>query len=253
MVRHILVSIRLATAFLTRIPGTHPAGATDADFARAHAVFPLVGLLIGSLIAVIHLAGVRAGLPPLCSAAFALAAGAWLTGTLHEDGLSDMIDNFGGGRGRDRKLEIMRDSRVGTYGALSLVLMTICKVAAIAQPSGVALIGRPAVSHAISRSAATVLAAMLPTARRDGLSIPAVTPGPVVVILLVCSSTVASLMIVPMMRLPVVAMVTASVVSIVATLAGRQIGGQTGDVLGATEQVTETAVLLALVARPALL
>ena len=94
-------------------------------------MFPVVGALIGLSIGCLCLALRAAGLPDLAAAALALGAGALLTGALHEDGLADVADGFGGGRDTASKLEIMRDSRLGTYGALILLVGFAAKVSAL--------------------------------------------------------------------------------------------------------------------------
>lgn len=243
--------LRLATAFLTRIPGIHPREATADDFTRAHAVFPLVGLGIGTAIASVQIACGGMGLPRTAGAALALGAGMLLTGALHEDGLADTIDGLGGGRDRASKLDIMRDSRVGTYGALALVVIISLKIGAIAYQEGLALIGALALAHAASRSATTVMARLLPAARADGLSASAGMPPLSAVSISVCTSLVASLLILPPFRALAVVAVTAVITAVVALIASRAIGGQTGDVLGANQQLAEAAILLTIVARPA--
>jgi adenosylcobinamide-GDP ribazoletransferase len=250
MFNRAITTFRLAVAFLTRIPGVHPTNATAADFARAQGWFSLIGLLIGAVIAIVELGGLVIGLPPIVAAALAIAAGIMLTGGLHEDGLADVADGLGGGRDRDDKLHIMRDSRIGTYGTLALMIVIIVKVAALAQLTGVTLIAALAVAHATSRSAATAMASLLSPARTDGLGASAGRPSPVVLATSFGVSLVAGLLLVPPLRL--IAALTAAVLGtgVMAIVARRQIGGYTGDVLGATQQLAETAILLALIARP---
>ena len=113
---------KTAVAFLTRLPMPHPQGPMPPNFVRAHRMFPVVGALIGAAVGLICLALRYLGVPDLAAAALALGASAILTGALHEDGLADVADGFGGGRDRAAKLEIMRDSRLGTYGAVVLMV-----------------------------------------------------------------------------------------------------------------------------------
>src|SRR5262245_24417900 len=105
-----------ATAFLTRLPLPSRAGTLTPGLARAYRAFPLIGALIGAVIAGVDLVLLRAGLSPMPAAALALGAGMLFTGAMHEDGLADLADGFGGGRDKAGKLEIMRDSRLGTFG-----------------------------------------------------------------------------------------------------------------------------------------
>ena len=127
-----LDDLRTAVAFLTRLPMPHPQGASPENFVRAHRLFPVVGAAIGGAVGLFCLALRAIGLPDLAAAALALGAGALLTGALHEDGLADVADGFGGGRDPAAKLEIMRDSRLGTYGALMLLVIFVAKVSALA-------------------------------------------------------------------------------------------------------------------------
>ena len=101
-----LDDFKTAVAFLTRLPMPHPDGASPANFVRAHRMFPVVGALIGAAVGLLCL-GLRSfGVPDLAAAALALGGSAIITGALHEDGLADVADGFGGGRNRESKLEI---------------------------------------------------------------------------------------------------------------------------------------------------
>lgn len=118
---------RAALAFLTRLP----AGRLDAkDFTRAPGWFAAVGLLIGALQALVFIAA-SALWPTTLAAMLAVAAGLLITGALHEDGLADMFDGLGSGRPADRALDIMRDSRIGTFGAVALGLALALRIAAL--------------------------------------------------------------------------------------------------------------------------
>src|SRR5258708_11230127 len=127
-----LADVSTAVAFLTRLPMPHPTGPLPANFVRAHRMFPLVGAAIGGAVGLVCL-GLRAiGVPDLAAAALALGASAILTGGLHEDGLADVADGFGGGGDAAAKLEIMRDSRLGTYCAVVLMVGFLTKASALA-------------------------------------------------------------------------------------------------------------------------
>src|SRR3978361_1997760 len=114
-----LDDLKMAVGFLTRLPVPHPDGTGPANFARAYRLFPVVGGLIGLAMGVLCLALRQVGVPDRAAAALVLGAGALLTGALHEDGLADLADGFGGGRDVEGKLAIMRDSRIGSYGAIA--------------------------------------------------------------------------------------------------------------------------------------
>jgi adenosylcobinamide-GDP ribazoletransferase len=165
-----LDDLRIATAFLTRLPMPHPDGAQPESFARAQRLFPLVGAGIGAAVGLFCLLLRAIGVPDLAAAALALGGAALLTGALHEDGLADVADGFGGGRDVAAKLEIMRDSRLGTYGALALVVSFAAKLAAIAAiPDGLVVQSLIA-AHALGRGVLPWIAISLPYARKDGLA-----------------------------------------------------------------------------------
>src|SRR5262249_59963806 len=142
-----LDDFKTAVAFLTRLPMPHPKGAMPPNFVRAQRMFPVVGALIGAAIGLFCLLLRAIGLPDLAAAALALGAGAILTGALHEDGLADVADGFGGGRDPAAKLEIMRDSRLRTFGALILLVSFVAKVSALAALSTAAVVPSLVAAH----------------------------------------------------------------------------------------------------------
>jgi adenosylcobinamide-GDP ribazoletransferase len=237
----------LVAAFmlLTRLPvGRFGCVRADNAFAGAVWAYPIVGVAIGAIGAAVYILSAEIGMPPAFAAICAIAAMALATGALHEDALADMADGFGGGRSRAQKLEIMRDSRVGSFGVLALVLSVAARAAAItsiAVPSKVAmaLIG----TGSLARGAMLVLVIFLPPARADGLGAGLRTTGRARALVgLTLSATVAFLL------LPPAAAATATATAAFAAfclsaLAWRQIGGYTGDVLGAAEVIAECAIL----------
>src|SRR5256885_14265027 len=165
-----LDDFKTAVAFLTRLPMPHPQGAIPENFVRAHRMFPVVGALIGAAVGFICLALRWCGVPDFGAAALALGASAILTGALHEDGLADVADGFGGGRDKEAKLEIMRDSRLGTYGALILLVSFAAKLSALAAiPDGYIVYALIA-AHALGRGILPLMSVNLPYARTDGLA-----------------------------------------------------------------------------------
>lgn len=251
-----LAEFTAALIFLTRLPIPWRGRWPDDLDRRALAWFPIVGALIGAAggLAFWGLDGI--GLPPALSALLTVAGLMLLTGALHEDGLADVADGFGGGRDKARKLEIMKDSRVGTYGAAALVLSLATRVAAlsvIAQPRYVALalIG----AHAFSRGLLPLLKLALPDARATGLSAATGKPDSAralaaLVVGFVFAATCLGKLALPgggFMGLLVMAVAAGGVV-LVGWLAQRQVGGVTGDVLGAAQQVSELAFLVGIVA-----
>ncbi|QPF85743.1 adenosylcobinamide-GDP ribazoletransferase [Bradyrhizobium genosp. L] len=244
-----LDDLRTATAFLTRLPMPHPAGAGHENFARAQRMFPLVGALIGALVGLVCLLLRGIGVPDLAAAALALGFGALLTGALHEDGLADVADGFGGGCDVAAKLEIMRDSRLGTYGALALVVSFSAKLSALAAIPDHFVVQGLISAHALGRGVLPWLAISLPNARKDGLAASAGRPDSTIAAVAAGIALVIALLALPFASALLAAIAAGVAASIVGWLARRQIGGVTGDVLGAAEQVAETAILLLLAAR----
>jgi adenosylcobinamide-GDP ribazoletransferase len=244
-----LDDLRTAVAFLTRLPMPHPEGAVPQHFVRAHRMFPLVGAAIGGVVGLLCLALRGLGLPDLAAGALALGASALLTGALHEDGLADVADGFGGGRDRAAKLEIMRDSRLGTYGALILMVGFVAKVSSLAAlPDGYLVRGLIA-AHALARGVLPFMATSLPYARRDGLAAGAGRPDTATAVTTGAIALLIAMLALPWREALGAALVAAACAIGMAWLAQRQIGGQTGDVLGGAEQLGETAILLLLAAR----
>lgn len=241
--RRIAEDIALCFVFFTRLP--LPAfdfgGRT---LAQAIWAAPLVGVAVGLIAGLAYVLALSLGVPVQVAAALALAATMLATGCLHEDGLSDVADGFGGGKTRERKLEIMRDSRIGAYGASALLMSALIRwsaVAALANPlyACSALIA----AHAASRALLPAFMHMLPAARMDGLGAGAGT------VQADTSYVALAIGAVALLALGVSGLVAAAVVLALVfygfrALCLRQIGGQTGDTLGALQQAGEIAVLV---------
>jgi adenosylcobinamide-GDP ribazoletransferase len=239
-----LDDLRCAVAFLTRVPMPHPDGPTPANFARAYRVFPLVGGCIGLVIGVVHIGLIAIHLPSLAAAALALGAGIVLTGALHEDGLADVADGFGGGSDRAAKLEIMRDSRLGTYGALALLISFAAKASALAALPRAWILPSLIAAHAIARVPPIFMAVWMLNARADGLAATAGRPDAPTAATAAFIAMVIALLLLPWLDALAAALLAVGGALVIAVLAQRQIGGATGDVLGAAEQIGETAILL---------
>ena len=243
-----LDDLRTAVAFLTRLPMPHPAGPMPQNFARAQRLFPAVGAAIGGAVGLLCL-GLRAiGVPDLAAAALALGASALLTGALHEDGLADVADGFGGGRDTAAKLEIMRDSRLGTYGALMLMVSFVAKVSALAALPDAFVVQGLIAAHALARGVLPFMAMKLPYARKDGLAASAGPPDFATAATAGGLALVIALVVLPWRDAFGAALMAAGCAAGMGWLAQRQIGGQTGDVLGGAEQLGEIAILLLLAA-----
>ena len=237
----------LATALtlLTRLP--MPARG-EGRGARAAWAYPLAGALVGALSGGLGAVALAAGLPPGVAAGVVLATQAAVTGALHEDGLADLADGAWGGATRERRLEIMRDSRVGSYGALALVLTVGLRWSALATlpPLGLAL--APVAAGALSRAGMAGVMAALPHARPGGLSASVGRPGGLTAGLGAGVALVTAGLAIGPAAAFVAALATAAGAAGVAALAWAKLGGQTGDVLGAAQQVGEAAALMALAA-----
>lgn len=238
----LLRDVAACIGFYTRLP--LPAfGMPERGFAAAQWAAPVAGCLIGAAGGLVLLFSLWLGLPATVAAALALAATMALSGALHEDGLADVADGFGGGTTRESKLAIMRDSRIGTYGVAALVLSILLRWSALTALASAAL---PALiaAHAVSRALMPALMALQPPARDDGLSAGTGKPdGRAVFFALVIGGGV--LFVAGTGLFLIAAPLLALCLFLVKRLAERQIGGQTGDVLGALQQAGETLTLLA--------
>lgn len=246
--KQLIDDLRVGIAFLTRLPMPHPDGASSPNFLRAHRIFPLVGAAIGGMIGISYLGLLAIHIPTLGAAALALGLGALLTGGLHEDGLADLADGFGGGRDKGAKLEIMRDSRLGTFGALVLLVAFAAKLSALADLPRGAVLPSLITAHAVARAPMTFMAMIMPNARSDGLSATAGRPNIATAIAAAVVALTVSIVALPWTEALGSVLAAVGGALAVGILAQRQIGGQTGDVLGGAEQVGEIAVLLFLAA-----
>ena len=241
--------LRAALRFLTRVPVrmARPAGRRPPP-GRAVRAFPVIGALIGLVAGLVYGIASGLGLPEIVAAVLAVGAGALVTGALHEDGFADMADGFGGGDSRERKLAIMRDSRIGAYGVIALVVVLAAKVGAIADLGGTGLaIAAMIAAAAVSRAAMPALMLWMQPARSDGLAADVGSPPAAHVW---TGLAVAAVLAVGLLTWSgLVALLIAGLGSAgVAWLADRQIGGYTGDVLGGSQQIAEVLFLLTLAA-----
>jgi adenosylcobinamide-GDP ribazoletransferase len=239
--------LRLALAFLTRIPVRLPAHVADNPLAASVRAFPFAGLPVALVGSAVYAIAWTIGIPPALSGLLALAAMMATTGALHEDGLADFAD-AAGAHDPERRLAVMRDSRIGTFGVLALVVATGLRAGAIsylADPLEVAT----ALVAAACASRACIVYAMhaLPFARSDGLARRAGRPGKARTLdalaigaaFLLFAGGLAALLAVAFAGLATWAAVRR---------ARHLLGGQTGDVLGSVQQVAEIGVLLACLA-----
>ncbi|MFO0998046.1 MAG: adenosylcobinamide-GDP ribazoletransferase [Alphaproteobacteria bacterium] len=255
------IDLRLALSFLTRLRFSEPtpeAGAAEVEsdelraehpapnMARALRAFPLVGIAIGIVSAVIYAVAYHLGVPALAAALCALATSAFVTGALHEDGFADFADGLAGGRSPDDRLRIMDDSRIGAAGALALLFGLGLKAAALMKlgTPGAAAAALVAAS-AGSRAVFPLIITRLPAVRPGGLGAMVGQPTGDVTVAAVVIGAIAMLLFLGIGQGLVAILVAGLAAAAVAGLAMRSLGGYTGDVLGAVQQVVETAILLA--------
>ena len=238
--------LKTALGLLTRLPVGSREDAGRTGIARANRAMPLAGALIGSVGAAAFWLSDALSLPPLVSGLLAVAATILFTGAFHEDGLADAADGLGAMAERARKLEIMRDSRLGTYGALALVLSIGLRAAAleaIATPwaAAAALIS----AHTVARALLPAVMAWTPAARADGLGAAAGPPESAQVGVALGLAAAIALVLLGFGAAIAAFVLAGLAAAALASLARTGVGGYTGDVLGAIEQVGEVAVLLA--------
>jgi adenosylcobinamide-GDP ribazoletransferase len=246
MIARELTRLVCAIQFLTRLPTPRLSRWDEDLLARSARYFPAAGLLVGGLTAAVFFAARRLWPAGVLPALLAVAAGVAITGGFHEDGLADTADGLGGGQTPEQRLAIMKDSRIGSYGALALGLMLALKIAGLA--SLPAAIGAAALlaAHALGRAAAGLAMWALPYAADPGASklkpvardvrLPEAAFGLVIALLPVA-------LLPP--RVAAAGLAAGGAAALWPALTARRlIGGYTGDVLGAIEQVFETFFLL---------
>lgn len=212
-----------------------------ADTVRA---WPVVGLLVGAFAGLVLWGGAHLGLHPLAAAVLALIAGVLVTGALHEDGLADVADGFGGGASKAKKLAIMKDSHIGTYGALALVLGIGFKATSLGSFNGPGMAAGALVgAHVLSRAMMPLMMVVMNPARTGGLGRGAGVPSRDDAVITAILGVLIAFLVLGLGPGLLAAGLAAGGMAAVGWLAQRQIGGFTGDVLGAAQQVAEALVL----------
>ncbi|MCA3572560.1 MAG: adenosylcobinamide-GDP ribazoletransferase [Aestuariivirga sp.] len=241
-----LVSLR----FLTQLPVPFVRTVDPPRLKDSMAMFPVVGALVGVITAGALILANMAGLPDLFCALFALGVTAMVTGAFHEDGLADVADGIGGGTTREERLEIMKDSRIGTYGTLTLLITVMARASlltALLDLPPAAIVALTAGAAAFSRALMVDLLSTTRPARSSGLSVLAGQPTRRTGLIAIAIGSLAAGL-AGYHYLSLTAAVTALAAAGLALgavrgLAMRKIGGQTGDVCGASQVVSETAML----------
>ncbi len=238
--------VMLAFALLTRLPLPRLAIRPDVPLADYLWAFPIVGFVVGHIAAVVYLlAREEAALGASLAALLALAASLLATGALHEDGLADFADGIGGGQTRERKLAIMRDSSIGTFGAVALFLVVALRWSTLAAiPDLHAAAGCLVLAHTLSRGFLAIIPEYWRPARSDGLAATAIK-GNLTSALTAIGLSIAVALLLDAGPVGIGALIAAPVaIVVVAAIASRHLGGYTGDVFGAAQQCAEALVLL---------
>ena len=249
MIRRELEYFFGAIRFFTRLPVPGWVGHSAEALNRSARYFPAVGLLVGGIGALVYLAALQLWPQPV-AVLLSMAATIYATGAFHEDGLADTVDGLGGGWDKLRILEIMKDSRVGSYGVIAMVLALLGKFALLsaldAKLVPVALIA----GHTLSRFCSTALLATMDYVREDLLA-----KAKPLANRLTAGELLAALgfALLPLAGVPLPKAAAGCALAILATLwlaakFRRWLGGYTGDCLGATQQLSELAFYLGLLA-----
>lgn len=239
--------LRVALALLTRLPLPLSPQVFAAHKSNVFWAYPVVGGIVALLAATTGLLALGLNLPPWAVAALILTTQITVTGALHEDGLADSVDGLWGGWDRARRLDIMKDSHIGSYGVLALILSVLIRVAclaALADHGTATLILALLAAGPLSRAACVMVMFALPNARQNGLSASAGRPNTTA---LTASLAIGALSCLIFGTLAALLIAAASVFTTI-QIARTKIQGQTGDILGATQQLTEITILLCLAA-----
>jgi len=231
--------MRTAVAFLTRLPVPAPA---EPSLDRAAVFFPLVGLLVGGLAAGVRALGDQV-LPPAPSTLLAIAAALLVTGALHEDGLADVADGLGAHVSRERRLEILRDPRVGTFGALALIVAVGLVLTTVGTLDTEHAARTLIAAHVLARWAMLPVSRYVRPARPGGAGALLRVTTPALIGATVIAAAIA-------VALGAAAALPAAAIASGASAAAlvRGLGGVTGDGYGATAKLAEVTVCTTLAA-----
>lgn len=246
-----LRSLAAALMFFTRLPWIGRVRIDESHLRGTILWFPLAGWIVGGLAGAVWWASARV-LPVDVAAGLSIAASLLLTGALHEDGWADVCDGFGGGHAKDRVLAIMKDSHIGAYGVIGLVVLVGLKWRLTAALPDAQAVGLIVAAHALSRAASGSIMALLDYARAEGepSKARALTGRPTAGRLLVMLALGAApaLFVLPMSAWWILAVIGLLPFAL-SRWYRRRIGGYTGDCLGAAQQLTEVAFLALVVAQ----
>ncbi|WP_414442832.1 adenosylcobinamide-GDP ribazoletransferase [Burkholderia sp. 22PA0106] len=233
----------VALGYFTRVPVPKRIGYASGDLDHAARYFPLIGVCIGALAALVYGLAVRVW-PPGVAVLLSMAATLIATGAFHEDGLADSCDGFGGGYTREDVLRIMHDSRIGTFGAVALVVSLALKWQALAALPPWRAAWVLLAAHAASRVAAVSLLVSLDYVRSEGKAKPVAQRMSVRAFAFAAACGLPWLFW-PDWRLGLLTLgVLVLLRAAVARYLLRRLGGYTGDCLGFAQQLAELAIIL---------
>lgn len=243
--RGFVADVQAAIGLLSRLPMPMIAGPMRG--ASTAWAWPLIGAMIGAVAALVAVAAGALGATAGVVAALVIGTQVMLTGAMHEDGLADTADGLWGGWTKERRLAIMKDSHIGSYGVMALLILGLLRWSALsvvlAQGGGVALVA----VAALSRVPMVLLMAALPNARAGGLSQSVGRPNARIAAAALTIGVTIGLLLLGLQALWL-ALVIALPCGALALIARAKIGGQTGDILGASQQLAEAAALATLAA-----
>ncbi len=243
----------IALQFFTRVPIPRWVGFEPEWLHHASRYYPLVGLVVAAVTGAVYAAGAWLWPTPV-AVLLSTAAGIYLTGAFHEDGFADTCDGIGGGLTRERVLEIMKDSRIGSYGTVGIVLLLALKVATLAALPPASALAALFLAHPLSRFASGALIYTLEYARDEGKAKPLAQEMSTAEFAIgaACAAVPALLLgwlgYLPWYGIGAGVLAAGAAACWLGAKFVRRIGGYTGDCLGAVQQVTEVVLYLALLA-----
>lgn len=243
----------IALQFFTRLPIPRWVGFEPAWLHHASRYFPAVGLVVAAIAAGVYAAAALV-LPPAVAVLLSTAAGIYATGAFHEDGFADSCDGLGGGHTRERVLEIMKDSRIGAYGAIGIGLMLATKISTLAGMPKLAVVGALVAAHPLSRLMACSLIWRMEYARAEGKAKPLaqeMRSGEIAIAALTSAIPAAATLYAGWLTATALAAGLACMLVATLWLARKfqqRLGGYTGDCLGAVQQLTEAVFYIGVLA-----
>lgn len=239
MIRHFFVAIQ----FLTRLPVPRDLNRSETDISKASAFFPLIGVIVGGSAALVFV-GLQRILPLPAAVFCAIVFATLITNAFHEDGLADSFDGFGGGWTKDRVLEIMRDSRIGTYGTLALIFVILGKLTFLSLLPPGQIWRWLIVANTASRWTILPLCACLPYARAEGQG-KLVAKQVGILEIIIGTFTLLLVFILLSWQAALAALLATTLVTLLCGLYFRvRLQGITGDCVGAANQLTEVGLYL---------